>query len=343
MSNKESTGRYRNWVFTINNPDKYVSQDLFSEDNDAKQIVDYTTKEWDEIKSRSTYILCQLERGENGTPHLQGYIELKNASRLSTLKVCLPTAHLEPRRGTQKEAIDYCTKSDTREAGPFHWGEKRSQGARSDIKEIVDLTMQGKTLLEIISEYPHALQFINQIEKLQSRIKPAKRELPRIIWLWGPSGAGKTKAAWEIFSDAYLFVESTKGTTQWFEGYGGEKNFIWDEFSGAFPFRSLLQLIDVHPYRAQIKGSSCPINACNFIITSNSCPESFYSEELDRSPLERRLREWALVGRYFDRGNEQRGGGGRIGLGRYESQEEAEDITYDELITKAKRYFIRDE
>lgn len=43
--------------------------------------------------------------------HWQGYIEFKNGrKRLSAVKKVLPGYHLEPRRGTQQQAIDYCKK-----------------------------------------------------------------------------------------------------------------------------------------------------------------------------------------------------------------------------------------
>ena len=52
----------RAFVFTMNNPDK--TGDVFLEE----LKVQFTLK----------YAIFQLEKGENGTPHFQGYVELKN-------------------------------------------------------------------------------------------------------------------------------------------------------------------------------------------------------------------------------------------------------------------------
>lgn len=51
-------GRYRNWVFTLNNP--YYS----------------LTPELDCVGSAVTFMAWQLEIGAEGTEHYQGYIEL---------------------------------------------------------------------------------------------------------------------------------------------------------------------------------------------------------------------------------------------------------------------------
>ena len=58
-------------------------------------------------------MVCQMELGEEGTLHLQGYIEMKQPARLAALKKLLPRAHLEMARGTKGECIRYCLKEET--------------------------------------------------------------------------------------------------------------------------------------------------------------------------------------------------------------------------------------
>lgn len=88
------------FVFTLNNPG---DQPLEFDPNIVK------------------YAVWQLEEGNNtGTPHYQGYVELvrkRALSRLHQLIPCLARAHIESRRGTAKQARDYCMKEDTRVAG----------------------------------------------------------------------------------------------------------------------------------------------------------------------------------------------------------------------------------
>lgn len=54
--------------------------------------------------------VCGCEETKEGKPHLQGYIRFEKPQRLSFLKKYMPKAHLEPRRGSEKQAADYCKK-----------------------------------------------------------------------------------------------------------------------------------------------------------------------------------------------------------------------------------------
>jgi len=97
-SGKKVQPKYRNWVFTINNPPIDV---------DGKPVPPEPLA-W----SRHVYSIWQLERGENGTLHWQGYVEFSGQFSLSQLKSSckeLGTAHLEGRRGTAEQAREYCT------------------------------------------------------------------------------------------------------------------------------------------------------------------------------------------------------------------------------------------
>lgn len=83
------------------------------------------------------YCVCQLEKGEQGTLHLQGYVELHDAKTLKWLKLNFSwDAHFEPRKGTAQQARDYCRKDDTRQSGPWEFGEWTPirQGQRTDIQ-----------------------------------------------------------------------------------------------------------------------------------------------------------------------------------------------------------------
>lgn len=94
---KKAQPKYRNWVFTINNPPV-----------DANGVV---VPPQPLLWSRHVFSIWQLERGENGTLHWQGYVEFSGQFSLSQLKNgCqeLRTAHLEGRRGSADQAVSYC-------------------------------------------------------------------------------------------------------------------------------------------------------------------------------------------------------------------------------------------
>lgn len=89
--------RAKNWVFTLNN---YTDDD---------QVNLRRAAETPQI----TFLVFGREVGENGTPHLQGYVEFASRLRLNQAKRLLnQRAHLEVRRGTAQEARDYCVKDE---------------------------------------------------------------------------------------------------------------------------------------------------------------------------------------------------------------------------------------
>lgn len=119
--------RSRNWMFTYNNPEAPPS---FPED--------------------SSYAF-QLERGEQGTPHYQGYLVLKLQTTLSALVKKYPGMHWEPRRGTHQEAFAYVTKEDTRLEPPIiHNMEPQSrERERSDLSDARQSLLGKRTWSEV--------------------------------------------------------------------------------------------------------------------------------------------------------------------------------------------------
>lgn len=83
----------RRVCFTLNN---YT-------DDEYADFIDYmTTKKY-------KYIIGK-EIGQNGTPHLQGYIEFGTSLKFRTVKNILPRAHFEKCRGSRKDNLAYCMK-----------------------------------------------------------------------------------------------------------------------------------------------------------------------------------------------------------------------------------------
>lgn len=185
-------------------------------------------------------------------------------------------AHLEKARGTQQQCIEYCTKEETRVAGPFQLGQpSEGQGERKDLKYLCTMVKAGKKDREL-AEADEVLyaKYHKHAHALRTALeRPEVREV-KVLVLWGPTGIGKTHAAFTRFQDMHRLMHS-EGKI-WFDGYQGEKVLIIDEFEGQIKITFLLQLLDKWPLRTEIKTTSCCAKWELVIITSNSDPDTWY-------------------------------------------------------------------
>jgi len=85
----------RNWVFTLNN---YTEEEVKGMDGWLEKGVEG--------------IGYGREVGENGTPHLQGFIIMKEKATMHKVKKLNQRMHLEKMRGRITQSIAYCSKQD---------------------------------------------------------------------------------------------------------------------------------------------------------------------------------------------------------------------------------------
>lgn len=121
------------------------------------------------------YMCYQREKcPKSGKLHWQGYVELKEGLELSAVKIILedPKVHLEPRKGTQQQAIDYCMKKESAVADSFEQiGIKKKQGSRSDLDSIWEAVESGATKLELLSEFRgNAFRHLGMIDRAQKAV-----------------------------------------------------------------------------------------------------------------------------------------------------------------------------
>lgn len=163
---KEYRARFYNWCFTIffNKESKedleiykhFAKTDGFSMNISSEKI---------------QYLVAQLETcPSTGKLHIQGYVEFTEKYSMKWIKELFKdnSMHLGPRRGTQEQAIKYCTKIYTRldDTQPFFYGFAKSQGNRSDLDSIVDAIENGMTTKEILHLFRgNALRHIGMIER----------------------------------------------------------------------------------------------------------------------------------------------------------------------------------
>ena len=290
---------WRNCCFTINNPRK-----------DGNGVFLPLMAKLDD---KLAYIVWSLEKGENGTPHYQGYLELKKqveSKDAGPIKKILgyPGAHIEKRRGSARQAADYCKKLDeTHVDGPWEFGEISHQGiSETDRLEkeelnahLADIKEGYKNLkdvpIDLIRSCPNAIKLALTLAPL------VRRENVDVYYIEGPTGIGKTWNIFEKFPDAYRPIVS--GDKVWFDGYDGQETLLLDELRGNIKMSFLLQLLDPYPLKVEIKGGMVPAKWKRVFITTNTPPEKWYPHLSSEDPrtfsaLLRRIGHTPLSPRY---------------------------------------------
>ncbi len=276
-----STSRATHWLFTVNYRDETLApeaseetfEDLFAELNPR-------------------FLVCQRERGVDGTLHDQGYVEFTDRKTLLGVRRLLPRAHWEPRRGTRDQAREYSRKEDTRVAGPWEFGRwELEPGRRTDILALKDDLAEGATDAAL---WENHFSLMWRGFKATSAYRLAKgvprpNVQPLALVYWGFTGTGKSRRVRELVGeDAYWVSNPGRGQPIWFDGYMGQRTIVFDDFYGWMPWSQLLRLLDRNPYNLNLKGSSAICLATTFMFTSNSHPSMWYPKQ-PYGTLERRI------------------------------------------------------
>nr|UOF79010.1 rep protein [Cressdnaviricota sp.]UOF82335.1 rep protein [Cressdnaviricota sp.]UOF82790.1 rep protein [Cressdnaviricota sp.] len=292
-----------NWCFTLNNP---------------TALIDFDDAKWKENVKFAVYM---KEVGESGTPHFQGYLELKKSQRISFLRKNLPRAHLERRRGKREQAILYCLKDyiqnmeDRRTASDgnienpitipqvhLYNYEKtvenlieecenpRRVSLKERLEDVKDLLSSGADEREIADKYFDIwCRYYRSFERYNLLITPKRSEPTSFIVIQGPTGTGKSRYAMENYPGAYW-----KSKDIWWNGYQGEEYVIFDEFYGWLPWDTLLRLGDRYPLQTETKGGFIQFRSKKIIITTNAIPERWYKNAYFPA-FARRVEEWIIM------------------------------------------------
>lgn len=199
--------------------------------------------------------------------HWQSYLETNKPMRMSGIKKLFndKTVHLEPRAGTQEQAINYCKKD-----GKFEeFGEPTKAGKRTDLKKIADDIMSGKkTIQNLMVEDPETYcryrNGLKDIQNLATQTLTKEFRQLKVTVLSGPTGCGKTRQAME---KKPFKIEGS--ALKWWDGYMGEKTILIDEYNNDIPITEMLNLLDGYELRLPIKGGFTYANWDEVIITTN--------------------------------------------------------------------------
>ncbi len=181
------------------------------------------------------------------------------------------------------------------------WTGGNGQGKRNDLLVGLALLKEGglkRVALEEPTLFVKYHRGFAAVEQFQAR--PGKRDRPRTTYvLVGDSGIGKTKWAFDNYGeDLYVSPVGQSKHAVWFDGYGGEKAALLDDFRGSISFEDLLKLTDPwYNHRVPVKGGYVIWKPDIVIITSNTQYNTWYSHltAKDLEPLVRRIKQVNLL------------------------------------------------
>jgi len=267
MANKSRT-----YCFTLNN---YTESDI----DYYQQLVQ---------TGNAKYIIIGKEVGEEGTPHLQGFVSFASRRHFNAVKDLFPRAHLE-KAMSLNAAIEYCKKD-----GNFvEWGDapmtQKEKGATEKRRWEEAFTAAEEGRFEDIDadirfRYDQNCQRIRD-RAIRARILEDTEE--KHEWYYGETGTGKSRKARTDNPDCFL-----KMCNKWWDGYVDQDVVLIEDFDKKHDVLCHHMKIwaDRYPFPAEAKGRALVIRPKKIIVTSNYHPKDIWSSPSDLDPILRRFK-----------------------------------------------------
>lgn len=240
-------------------------------------------------QNKVRYMVCQEEIGADQASkpcplsHWQGYICVMQPMRMPGLKTLLMcnSAHLEVRRGTEQEAIDYCTKMDTRKpnTAPFILGNLPSSEPKKRkadmVAELCVNAIKNNDLAGLKDEHPeivfHNSKKIMNYVQLSDNIDRTGTKDIFCIFVHGSPGLGKTLGVVGTFSGDFHSLRHYRHDHVWFDGYSGQSVLLIDDVSQSNrpTYENMLHWCDRYQERVPVKGGMTISKWKVVIMTSN--------------------------------------------------------------------------
>lgn len=240
------TRRSRKYQLTFNNP---------KEHGDSHESIKKRLSSWSNI---NYYCLCD-ERGSTFHTHL--YIVFQNPVRFTSIKKTFPTAHIEEAKGSARENRDYIKKEGRWENSEKEttnlketfeeWGTlPEGQGHRSDLAELYQMVKDGYTNTEILEHNSDYILHLNHIDRARLEILMEKYRKERrldleVIYVYGKTGAGKTRSILDLHGDANVYRVTDYSHP--FDNYRCEDVLVLEEYRSDFTIGNILNYLDIYP------------------------------------------------------------------------------------------------
>lgn len=291
-----SRNKFTAWVYTFN----YGGR---KPDGTLQPVRDAVDRFTEYVGTKADYHVAGFESAPTtGQLHLQGYFQLGNRARISELKRWpeATTVHFQPARADheanrvyclglkppKQPAVEFIEEGEARELEPAKAEKKRWADALDTIKrgkfEELDPQIQichGKACDYLIDKY-----------------RPEPVDLPpgdhRNIWVWGPTGTGKSREARVFLRREYPGGFYTKLHNKWYDHYVDGQPVLIDDLGldvGKCLRDYLKSWGDMYVFNGERKGGVRTYRPPILYVTSNYHPWEIFGGTKDYEPIMRRF------------------------------------------------------
>lgn len=241
------------------------------------------------------FVTGQLEKGAEGTPHIQYFVQTKSQKRLGFFTGHCGHSHFELVKH-DNGCEPYVNKEDTRVDGPWTFGIRPAR-----LNKKGDLARRNQELIEKGPEQAvkdgdialiNYVKVKNAIDEFLNNTKKPEHLTGSLqdhnLWITGPPGIGKTKYVIDKYPDYF-----DKDKSKWWNGYTGQDVVLIDdlEIDEKFMLGNLKRWCQHKPFMLDNKfGTLKLIRPKRIIVTSNFTIDEIWDREVDRKALARRFK-----------------------------------------------------
>jgi hypothetical protein len=227
-----------------------------------------------------------------GRRHIQGYFQTFKQSRFNTVLKLLPEgSHLEPANGSAAHNRTYIMgpyeSKQKNKSKPYNpdfkeFGNFMEERQRTDLKQLVESHSTFNECIladpEVGIKYAGGIRAYYMAKGCDYKVLEHK---PFVVWLWGTTGKGKSRAVrvnalrnYHENECKHRLWRKPSGIGFWFDGYSGQEVVFIDEVRGtSFPsLACFLELIDYDPPPVPVKGGFTQFHPWYIYITSAKHP-----------------------------------------------------------------------
>lgn len=235
------------------------------------------------LRSLNYCIACLEKAPTTGHKHVHAYAQFVTPLALSLKKLC--GAHIEVCRASPEENIEYIKKTKQPEKRGeiiFEWGTPRLCYVPTikEAKEMAPEMLEGLNL-----NYYNIASRIQAEQKKYIDPEEYYKEM-EVFWIYGESGAGKTRWAIEDMKKAGVkkFNEVKFDGSFWHGVTEDCACCLYDDFRDShMKPTELINFIDYNRHIMNVKGGSVRNNYTRIYITSLQSPEHIYPKTPEES------------------------------------------------------------